>query len=161
MSARDVFYTLSIVGVLLVIPLGLNWPLLWWLLLPLAAYVLLGLWDIFVSKSNVLTNYPVIGHARYALEFISPEIRQYFIETNENGRPYNRLQRQQVYARAEGRSTTLPFGTQYDLEQVGYHRADHSLAPREVPASAGRVLFGGRHVRGDRPQRDRGVEPVL
>jgi len=143
MSARRIFYWISLASLVLVIGLAFIWPAILWLLIPVGAYVGLGLWDIYGSKSNVLTNYPVIGHLRYALEFISPEIRQYFIETNENGRPFNRLQRKQVYHRAEGRDTTLPFGTQYNLEDVGYHRADHSLAPKKVPESAARVDFGG------------------
>ena len=48
-----------------------------------------GLYDVFVSTSNVLRNYPVLGHLRYMLEFVSPEIQQYFIETPQSGRPFN------------------------------------------------------------------------
>jgi len=118
-----------------------------WLLLIVVPLTLLGLWDVYLSGHNVLINYPVAGHLRYAFEFISPEIRQYFIETNENGRPFNRLQRTLVQERAEGRPDTLPFGTQYDITRVGYHRADHSLAPTEVPEEDLRVLVGGPQCR--------------
>ncbi|MEO1194132.1 MAG: FMN-binding glutamate synthase family protein [Pseudomonadota bacterium] len=144
MSAKSIFYLVSGLGLL--VSLALSLAVSAWFVLAVLfflAYALLGLADIHISKSNVLTNYPVIGHARYALEFISPEIRQYFIETNENGRPFNRLQRHQVYARAAAEPNTLPFGTQYDLEEVGYHRANHSLAPKEVDPAEGRILVGG------------------
>ena len=62
-----------------------------WLLLIVVPLTLLGLWDVFLSGHNVLINYPVIGHLRYAFEFISPNIRQYFIETNSSGRPFNNV----------------------------------------------------------------------
>ncbi|GAB5468766.1 MAG: FMN-binding glutamate synthase family protein [Rhodospirillales bacterium] len=145
MSARNLFYALALGGFVVTLLAGVLWSAGFFaLLLIVLPYAVLGLWDIHVSKSNVLTNYPVIGHARFALEFISPEIRQYFIETNESGRPFNRLQRQQVYTRAAATADTLPFGTQYDLEAVGYHRADHSLAPKEVDKAEARVMIGGK-----------------
>ncbi len=144
MSARSIFYSVFAGGLLLTLFLSLLEAEALWLLVLVLPYGLLGLWDIHVSKSNVLTNYPVIGHMRYALEFISPEIRQYFIETNQSGRPFNRLQRHMVYARAAAAPDTLPFGTQYDLEEVGYHRANHSLAPKEVTRKDARVEVGGK-----------------
>jgi len=143
MSARHIFWVLSLVGfAVAIVGGGLWWPL-FLLLIFMVPYFCIGLYDIYVSHSNVLTNYPVIGHMRYALEFISPNIRQYFIETNEGGRPFNRLQRDQVYRRAADLGTTIPFGTQYDIEETGYHRANHSLAPKHVDESESRVRFGG------------------
>ncbi len=142
--ARNLFYLLFVGGLALTVALAFVSTAFLWLLLIVLPYGLLGLWDIFGSKSNVLINYPVIGHARYALEFISPEIRQYFIETNQSGRPFNRLQRGLVYTRAAGAPDTLPFGTQYDVEDVGYHRANHSLAPKHVDKSNARVDVGGK-----------------
>ncbi len=143
MSPRSIFYAIFAAGLLVTFLLSLISSGALWLLVLVLPYGALGIWDIHISKSNVLSNYPVIGHARYALEFISPEIRQYFIETNQSGRPFNRLQRNQVYARAEAGPDTLPFGTQYDLEEVGYHSASHSLAPKKVAVEDARVLVGG------------------
>ena len=140
---RTIFYVTSGVALVLVFFLALAWPVLWWLFLIVVFFTLLGLYDIFWSPHNVLRNYPVIGHLRYALEFISPEIRQYFIETNENGKPYNRLQRLLVQARSSGTVDTQPFGTQFDLMETGFTRGSHSLAPKKVDPKESRLTVGG------------------
>ena len=141
--ARHVFWAISVIGLLLIFTLEFVWPPATWFLLLLVPYILLGLWDMHFAGHNVLRNYPVIGHLRYALEFISPEIQQYFIETNDSGRPYNRMQRNLVYARADKGLDTQPFGTQEDLTEVGYQRASHSLAPKSADPAKTRVTVGG------------------
>ncbi len=73
-------------------------PLVAWALLAILPLVALGFYDI-ASSRNILTNYPVIGHLRYIMEFISPEIRQYFLADDKSGRPFNRQQRDLVKAR--------------------------------------------------------------
>tara|TARA_R110002020_G_scaffold20374_52_gene69708 strand:- start:1393 stop:2970 length:1578 start_codon:yes stop_codon:yes gene_type:complete len=140
---RTIFYIASAVAVVVVLSAGgLSYPF-FWLFVVVIPLILLGLYDIFLSGHNVLINYPVIGHLRYAFEFISPNIRQYFIETNSSGRPFNRLQRDLVVERAEGKPDALAFGTQYDVNEVGYHRANHSLAPKVVSEEESRVMVGG------------------
>ncbi|TNE38373.1 MAG: FMN-binding glutamate synthase family protein [Alphaproteobacteria bacterium] len=141
--ARNIFFTIAIGGILAVTVLYPFWPPVSWALLFLGPYIALGLYDMYLSEHNVLRLYPVIGHMRYAMEFISPEIQQYFIETNESGRPYNRLQRNLVYARAGKGLDTQPFGTQWDIMDVGYQRANHSLNPKKVPEDKTRVVVGG------------------
>lgn len=143
MIARPIFLILSVIGIILLIVVPLHIPLFRWAALIIVPYILIGLYDLFFSKSNVLRNYPVIGHLRYGLEFISPEVQQYFIETNESGRPFNRQQRTLVYRRSMGYPDFLPFGTQLDVTDVGYCSADHSLAPQKVPEEEGRVTVGG------------------
>ncbi|WP_334130465.1 FMN-binding glutamate synthase family protein [Sneathiella sp.] len=141
--ARNVFFMISIGGLLAIFLLQFLWTPIVYLLWILVPYILLGIYDMNFSRHNVLRNYPVIGHMRYLLEFISPEIQQYFIETNESGRPYNRLQRSMVYQRARRVLDSQPFGTQSDLLEVGYQRASHSLAPRNVMAEHLRIDVGG------------------
>ena len=77
------------------------------------------------------------------LEFVSPEIQQYFIETPQSGRPYNREQRSVVYRRAKGVIDTTPFGTVRDLGNDGAEFAFHSLAPKHVAEPYGRITVGG------------------
>ena len=141
--AKTVFYILLALGFLLVAAMDKGLSVYPWIAGIYALYAIVGLYDLFLARHNVLRNYPVIGHLRYAFEFISPEIRQYFIETNESGRPYNRITRELVYARAEGKDDSQPFGTQYDILDAGYARANHSLAPKEVDAKEARVEIGG------------------
>ncbi|SHE72481.1 Glutamate synthase domain-containing protein 2 [Ruegeria intermedia] len=143
MIVRRIYFAVTFVALPLTVILGLFWPPALWLLVLLVPYALVGLYDMLTTRHNVLNNYPVLGHFRYMLEFVSPEIRQYFVETNESGRPFNRIVRSLVYSRAKGQVDTQAFGTQYDILKVGYHRANHSLAPKAVPDSEARILLGG------------------
>lgn len=143
MIVRQYYFLFSALGILSLFVVPQFWSSYAWAALLIVPYVLVGCYDLFISRSNVLRNYPVIGHLRYGLEFISPEIRQYFVETEHSGRPFNREQREMVYRRAEGKPDFQPFGTQYDVEDVGYRTAEHSLAPKVVPESEARVDVGG------------------
>ena len=59
----------------------LRWGRGWWAPLGvLGALTLLGWRDYAQTRHAVLRNYPVLGHMRFLLEFIRPEIRQYFVE---------------------------------------------------------------------------------
>lgn len=141
--ARNLYFGISIGGIILILIGQFLWSPILWLLVLLVPFILVGIFDLTLAKHNVLHNYPVIGHLRYMLEFISPEIRQYFIETNENGRPFNRITRDLISARSKNADDTLPFGTQLDVMQVGYARANHSLAPKPPTEEEGRVTVGG------------------
>ena len=111
-----------------------------WAILPLLALV--GAWDLR-STHNVLRNYPILGHIRYLLEFVRPELRQYFFESGQSGRPFNREQREIVNKRADGEADTEPFGTRRDMEGAGFDFAQHSITPRQVDQSFARIWIGG------------------
>ncbi|WP_171235063.1 FMN-binding glutamate synthase family protein [Ruegeria sp. HKCCA6837] len=143
MIVRNIYYAVAFFGLPLTLLVGWFWTPALWLLVIVLPYIAIGAYDLMTTKHNVLNNYPVLGHFRYMLEFVSPEIRQYFVETNESGRPFNRITRSLVYARAKGQQDTQAFGTQYDITQVGYHRTNHSLVPKEVEESEKRVTLGG------------------
>ncbi|WP_018178856.1 FMN-binding glutamate synthase family protein [Jongsikchunia kroppenstedtii] len=116
----------------------------WWLVVAiLAALLLLGLYDILQRRHSVLRNYPILGHMRFLLESIRPELQQYFIERNFDGRPYDRDVRTVIYERAKGIHGELSFGTERDIEEVGYEYLVHSTAPVPEPAEPPRVLVGG------------------
>jgi len=103
---------------------------------PLAFMVLsaVGIHDLLQRRHAILRNYPIIGHFRFALEFIRPEIRQYFLESETEATPFSRAQRSLVYARAKGQSDKRPFGTQLDVQAVGYEWMHHSIAPTHLRA---------------------------
>lgn len=103
----------------------------------------LGFWDLRQTKSSVLRNYPVIGHFRFMLEKIRPEIRQYFLESDTEATPFSRSQRSLAYARAKGETDKRPFGTQRDLRAVGHEWLNHSLAPTALDSHDFRVTIGG------------------
>ncbi|MDO8903544.1 FMN-binding glutamate synthase family protein [Hydrogenophaga sp.] len=109
-------------------------------LLPLS---ILGLRDLRQTRSSVLRNYPLIGHLRFMLEKIRPEMRQYFLEADNEATPFSRSQRSLAYARAKGETDKRPFGTQVDQTANGHEWLNHSLAPSHLPSHDFRTLVGG------------------
>ncbi|MFM8767253.1 MAG: FMN-binding glutamate synthase family protein, partial [Rubrivivax sp.] len=110
--------------------------------LPGALLTALGIHDLAQTRHAILRNYPVIGHLRFLLEFIRPEIRQYFIESDRDAIPFSRQQRALVYQRAKGVSDKRPFGTQLDVHEEGYEWINHSLAPTHIASHDFRVTIG-------------------
>ena len=76
------------------------------------------------------------------LELIRPEIRQYFIESDNEETPFSRQQRSIVYQRAKGAPDKRPFGTQLDQRAAGYEWINHSLMPTEIASADFRVSLG-------------------
>jgi len=102
----------------------------------------LGWRDTRQRRHSVLRNYPVVGHLRFLLEFIRPEIRQYFIEGDGETLPFSRQQRSLVYQRAKGEPDVRPFGSQLDVQAMGYEWINHSMAPSTVASHDFRVSIG-------------------
>lgn len=113
---------LAITGILSFI----NWKFLF-LLLIFIPLIAMGLYDMYQSKHTIKRNFPLLGRMRYLLEELGPEIRQYFVETDTDGKPFDRLQRSMVYQRSKKQTSTKPFGTQLDVYQVGYEWINHSM----------------------------------
>ena len=103
----------------------------------------LGLFDMFQTRHAIRRNFPLLGHGRYLLEMIRPEINQYFVESNSDGKPFSREDRSVVYQRAKGELDTLPFGTQRDVYASGYEWINHSLAPVHANMEYSRIMVGG------------------
>lgn len=116
----------------------------WWLLaIVLIALAVLGIWDLTQRRHAILRNYPILGHFRYLLESIRPEIQQYFIERNFDGKPFDRDTRSLVYARSKGLDNHKAFGTERDTGEIGYEFLLHSSAPVNPPAEPPTVRIGG------------------
>ena len=108
-----------------------------------SALLALGIYDVRQTQRSILRNYPILGHMRFLLEYIRPEIRQYFIESESEAAPFSRSQRSLVYARAKGESDKRPFGTQMDVHVVGYEWLTHSMQPSRLSVDDFRVTVGG------------------
>ena len=102
----------------------------------------LGWRDTRQTRHSVLRNYPVIGHLRFLLEFIRPEMRQYFIESDNEAAPFSRQQRSLVYQRAKGDADKRPFGTQLDVHAQGYEWINHSVVPSVIASHDFRITVG-------------------
>jgi glutamate synthase domain-containing protein 2 len=105
-------------------------------------FAVLGLRDLRQKRHAVLRNYPVIGHLRFLLEYVRPELRQYFLEGDNEAAPFSRQQRSLVYQRAKGESDKRPFGTQLDVHAVGYEWINHSMAPTVLASHDFRIDIG-------------------
>jgi len=107
-----------------------------------AVLAALGVRDLRQPQRAVLRNYPVIGHLRFFMEYIRPEIRQYFIESDTEAAPFSRAQRSLVYQRAKGAPDNRPFGTQIDVMRQGYEWINHSMFPTTLTSSDFRLTIG-------------------
>ena len=101
-----------------------------WILLLLIPFILLGTYDIVQKKHTVWRNFPVIGHTRWLMEDIRPMIQQYFVESDLDGSPINRVFRTVVYQRSKKQMDSVPYGTKFDVYRVGYEWIGHSMAAK-------------------------------
>jgi glutamate synthase domain-containing protein 2 len=142
-------YIMPVLIGLAVLSLGLAVAFSWWWMVLFAAFgalVLLGLRDVLQRRHSILRNYPVLGHLRFFLEGLGPELRQYLVESNTSGRPFNRDQRTLMYERAKNIDAVKPFGTELDVYENGYGFIAHSISPTPIAEDAARsfrVSVGG------------------
>ena len=117
----------------------------WWVAVavPLLLLAALGTHDLLQRRHAILRAYPILGHARFLMEELRPEIRQYFIESDTADTPFAREIRDIVYERAKGTKSEEPFGTQRDVYEPNHEFVPHSLRARFATEPAPRVRLGG------------------
>jgi len=115
-----------------------------WFLLFVIPLVFIGIYDCLQRSHTILRNFPILGHLRFLLEFIRPEIQQYFIASDHSERPFDREARSIVYQRAKNVRDTIPFGSNRDFDYQGYEWLLHSLNPKHVSEVEPRILVGGK-----------------
>ncbi len=146
-AMRRLFYLIALALFVLVALIGVldhRWLWAYAVLIPL---FLLGVYNTLQTRHTILRNFPVLGYFRYAFEFISPEIQQYFIERHTDGRPFSRQQRSLAYQRAKNVMDTVPFGTQLDINATNYEGIRHTIYPKEHAAEPPRVKIGGAYCK--------------
>ena len=99
-----------------------------WLIIP-GVLLLLAAYDLTQRDHAILRNFPIIGHFRYWLEMVGPELRQYIVADNDEERPFSRDQRRWVYASAKKQNNYFGFGTDNDQERPGYLIIKHAALP--------------------------------
>ena len=141
---RYLAYATSLMGTAVsfwYLPTGSNWAIA---ALAIFGFIaLLGTWDLIQTKHSLRRNYPVLANLRFLLEEIRPEIRQYFLESDLDGTPFNRSKRAVVYQRAKNQLDKRPFGTQQDVYGENYEWLTHSIAPAKVSGHDFRIQVGG------------------
>ena len=105
-------------------------------LLVLAVVLAVAGYDLLQRRHAILRNFPIIGHLRYLLEAVGPELRQYIVTSNTEERPFSRDQRRWVYTSAKGSNTYFGFGTDNEVEQASnYLIVDQATFPLPRPAA--------------------------
>jgi len=110
----------------------------WWLIVLIVIGVgLIGtaIFDLLQTKRAILRNFPVIGHLRYILESLGPELRQYIVTDNDEERPFSRDQRRWVYATSKKENSYFGFGTDNNIAQDGHLIIKHSAFPNTTPVA--------------------------
>src|SRR3954464_10709955 len=114
--------------------------MVWWVLLAVLVVVVVALvggaiHDYGKRRHSILRNFPVVGHLRFLLEAVGPELRQYIVTDNDEERPFNRDQRRWVYASAKRENNYFGFGTDNEVELASnYTIVKHSAFPLDAAA---------------------------
>ena len=145
MSVRAIFYTASITIVLAVFLLGQLAPWVYYSYILFLPIISLGVYDQLQNKKAILKNFPVLGHFRYLFLMIRPEIRQYFVESNEDGRPFSWEKRSVMTQRSLQSLDTMPFGTRVDTNRIGYEWINHSMLPTQMSEDDMHVVVGKKN----------------
>src|SRR5690554_3696870 len=141
-------FVLTSSGLLLVsIALSIYVSAYWYVLVGVVLILTwIGYVDMFQTRHTIRRIYPVVGRLRYVMEELRPKMYQYFIESDIDGRPFNRVDRSSIYQRAKNVRDTIAFGTQLDVYAEGYEWMCHSVAPKafETLNHDPRVLIGNK-----------------
>jgi len=137
-------------------------------ILALVGLAILGLigYDLAQRKHAILRNFPIIGHFRYWLEAVGPELRQYIVTDNNEERPFSRDQRRWVYASSKLENNYFGFGSDNELESSpNYPIIKHAAFPLQTP-HVGDAEYDASHavpcakVMGEHRQRLRAFRPT-
>lgn len=107
----------------------------WW------AWVLIVLFfifirDVFVQKRySVLHNFPIIGHLRYFLIGVGPELRQYLVANNREEKPFNRIERNWIYNSSRKENNYEGFGTDSDIYAHQHIFINNAMIPYKLDAN--------------------------
>lgn len=113
-----------------------------WLSLVVLALFALGLGDLVQTTHAIRRNYPLTGRIRYGLESIRVEIRQYFLEDDEQKIPFSRNERAIVYARSKEQNDKRGFGSIKDMYATGAEWLTHSMQPTQLDPASFRITVG-------------------
>lgn len=139
---RDMFFKWGTVLVIATWIVALLIKSYYWIPVLLTCLYLVGIYNTAQTKHAILRNFPVLGYFRYFFEGISPEMQQYFIERETDGKPFPRHQRSAAYRRAKNLSDTVAFGTQLEVNHRKYEGIKHSIYAKTPMEDLPKVLVG-------------------
>lgn len=108
----------------------------WWWFIPIAFLISVAFHDVFLQRKHTIKhNFPVVGHLRYMLEKIGPELRQYIVANNREELPFNRSQRSWIYASSKRQNNYQSFGTDQDIYSSGHIFITPAMFPYKPAAN--------------------------
>lgn len=109
-----------------------GWKLSFYFHFGTMTFVILTMVNVFyrhIQKGHtLLRNFGIMGQARYIMESIGPELRQYFFASDTEEKPFNRNERSEVYRKAQGIDSASSFGSQNQFDS-GEIKIRHSMYP--------------------------------
>ncbi|MBH9536514.1 FMN-binding glutamate synthase family protein [Novosphingopyxis sp. YJ-S2-01] len=140
---RNLGFWLPLLLVAVTVALGV-WvsPGFFWALILFAPLLLIAIWDLAQSKHSLRRNYPLSARFRWLFEDLRPFLRSYIVEGPLEGRPFDRVSRSLVYARAKKQEDAHPFGTELDVYSEEYEALCHSINPNPNAPKRTRVHVG-------------------
>lgn len=137
----------SIITIIVILTLGFlikftHQHAFYWFLGVISVFAIVIIYDIIQVKNSVIKNYPLFGHIRYLFKEFSPEIRQYFVESNVDGKPFNKNHIDLVNSRSEMKLQSHPFGTEENIYEDGHEWVPHSQFPSKTTDQNPRIKFG-------------------
>ena len=107
--------------------------MIWLVTIGIVLLIGVAIFDITQRQHAILRNFPIIGHFRYLLEAVGPELRQYIVTDNNEERPFSRDQRRWIYASAKRANNYFGFGSDNEMElQPSYLIIKHATFPLEA-----------------------------
>jgi len=136
----------------------------WWLWI-IIALALVAVRDIFLQRRHTIShNFPIVGHLRYLLESIGPEMRQYFVANNREELPFNRIERGWIYASAKKENNYEGFGTDRDIFAHQHIFINNAMMPYKVedhhPSASDKSFIPCAKVMGEYNNRKRPYRPA-
>ncbi len=139
-----------------------NIPWWGWIIIGLT---LIAIRDIFFQKRHTIShNFPIVGHLRYLLESIGPEMRQYFVANNREELPFNRIERGWIYASAKKENNYEGFGTDRNIYEHQHVFINNAMMPFKIdndhPNSIDKTFLPCAKVIGEFNKRKRPYRPA-
>lgn len=103
----------------------------WWMWI-IIVLVIIAIRDIIQRKHTISHNFPIVGHLRYMLESIGPELRQYLVANNREELPFNRIERSWVYASSKNENNYEGFGTDTDIYAHQHIFINNAMFPYRI-----------------------------
>lgn len=143
---RKNFIIISVATVLLILIWAYFWINALFVFFLVGPLIYMGFSDLLQTHQSIRRNFPLFGRLRYVFEDLRPKIQQYFVESDTDGAPINRIDRSVVYQRAKKQIDTTPFGTLLNVYAEGYEWMNHSIVPMDFHTldHHPRVLVGNK-----------------